>query len=1016
MKKISRQLISILTSVFAALLCVSLIASNVLNQYASLINQLLGVKTYRVETIGDDTDDDDMYFTNKYSTNTLDENNNLIYNQEGIDALTKAGEAMSEEIESEGLVLLKNDNKALPLGEAKVSLFGQGSADFNYGTTGSSQTNTSNYENFKTALENVGITVNPTLWNYYSGNGHRRSGNNPYIVNEAPWNDVNNHAASFGEYSDAAVVVIARNSGEGSDLSATGSDTITGDYLTLTQAETDLLKGLKASGKFTKIIVILNTATAVQLDFLDNPDIKVDALMWVGNVGKTGIRAVAKALKGDVVPSGRLSDTYVKDNFSSPAAASLSFNANKKFAQKYAGDTSSLTSMQYYYGVYVEGVYVGYRYYETRYEDVVMNRPKVGNFNYSSTVAYPFGSGLSYAKFEYSDFNVTEAEKDGEEVYEISVKVTNTSDEYDGKEVVQIYLQKPYVESTGLEKPSVELVGFAKTGVLKHDGSDAEKSEVVKITVSKEQFASYDVEAKEGKGGYVLDAGNYYLAAGKDSHDALNNILAAKAEDGLSINASAMTSAGNSAFTYKYTQKVRDEHEFALSAEEDEYGNKKEIVNQLDFADVNRYDGAGDNSVTYVTRSDWEGSFPKSNVVLTINDQMIADLARNKELPTETTEERPTYGAQNGLTLAMLRSTEEKPIPYDSSEWEDLLDQMTFEDQSLLLTNAYMGSVEITSVSKPATADADGPTAVINNSNGGSSLTGTSFPSEGIWAATFNIELIERAGQIFAEDALYNGKDILYATGVNIHRMPFGGRVHEYFSEDPFLAGVAVSYEIAGMHSRGVLSTLKHFAFNDEEDCRAGICVWLNEQAAREIYLKPFEIAMRQSKGNAHAIMTSFNRAGCIWTSASSELMINISRDEWRFDGYSITDMADSSAWYMQHDDGIMNGTDLFLGYGDENTLADYSYSTPYCLRMREACHRVLYVIANYSAAMNGMSANSRIVPVVPGWQIAATVEIIVLSVLTAAGAVLWITKYVLAAVENKRPAMKSQANERIKN
>lgn len=1003
MNKISRKLIAILTSVFASLLCVAVIASSVLNQYASLINQLLNVKTYRIETIGDESDEDTMYHKNTYSTNKLDDNKKLIYDEKGMADLVKAGEEMSEEIESEGLVLLKNDNKTLPLGEAKVSLFGQGSADLNYGTTGSSQTNTSNYENFKTALENVGISVNPTLWNYYKGNGYRRSGNNPYIVNEAPWSDVKKNEASFAEYSGAAIVVIARNSGEGCDVSATGSDTITGDYLTLTQAETDLLKGLKASGKFSKIIVILNTATAFQLDFLDNSEIKVDALMWVGNVGKTGIRAVAKALKGDVVPSGRLSDTYVKDNFSSPAAASLSFNANKKFAQKYAGDTSSLTSMQYYYGVYVEGIYVGYRYYETRYEDVVLNKPKVGKFNYSSTVAYPFGSGLSYAQFEYSDFKVTEAVRDGEDVYDISVKVTNTSNEYDGKEVVQIYLQKPYVESTGLEKASVELVGFAKTGVLKHNGSDSEQSQVVTITVSKEQFASYDVEAKDGKGGYVLDAGNYYLAVGKDSHDALNNILAEKAGDGFTVNTSAMTSAGNASFTYKYTQDARDETEFALSSEEDEYGNKKEIVNQLDFADINRYEGAGSNSVKYVTRSDWEGSFPKSNVVLTVNDQMIADLARNKELPTETTEQMPTYGAQNGLTLAMLRSTEEKPIPYNSSEWEDLLDQMTFEEQSLMLTNAYMGSVEITSVSKPATADADGPTAVINNSNGGSSLTGTSFPSEGIWAATFNTELIERAGQVFAEDALYNGKHILYATGVNIHRMPFGGRVHEYFSEDPFLTGVAVSYEIAGMHSRGVLSTLKHFVFNDEEDCRAGICVWLNEQSGREIYLKPFEIAMRQSKGNAHAIMTSFNRAGCIWTSASSELMINIARNEWCFDGYSITDMADSSAWYMQHDDGIMNGTDLFLGYGDETTLADYSYSIPYCLRMREACHRVLYVIANYSAAMNGMSANSKIVPIVPAWQIAVTVVIVVLSVLTAVGAALWITKYVLAVVNNKR-------------
>lgn len=1006
-------LVRILTIVFVTLLSVIVIANTIAGNFSSTINRALGTKTTKiVKNENDDTDT--AYFKSDYSTNTYDPVTlEPIYEQEGIDRLKKDAEDACLEIEGEGLVLLKN-NGALPLNKgSRVSLFGQGSVNFNYSSTGSSATSSANYPLLKDAMEreDIGFEVNGTLWSYYNDDYFRLVNNNGSTrqnirtrtaINEAPWSGVIAAASgSFSSYGDAAIVVISRDSGEGSDVAVVGTDGKNGNYLALSQNEIDMLKGLttlKKNNTFSKIVVILNAAVTLQLDFLTDSEIDVDACMWVGNVGKTGIYAVAKALCGDIVPSGRLSDTYVYDNFSSPAMASWVLNESQRFGQRYSNisnepdknpGTFKVRGTQSYYGVYVEGIYVGYRYYETRYEDVVLGTSNVGTYDYTNVVAYPFGYGLSYAQFTYSNFEVEE----NSDSFDISVTVTNTDTQYDGKEVVQIYLQKPYDASAGVETASVELVGYAKTDVLsKNNGS-----ETVTINVSKEQFASYDVNANGGKGGYVLGKGNYYLATGKDAHDALNNILTAKNSDGVNVNLSKMTAEGNKSFTYKWNNSVRDESTYALSKET---GNA--ITNQLDFADINRYEGRGSNSVNYVSRSNWTGTWPTQKIALVLTEAMVKDLASLEfnDLP-ETTESRPQYGVDSGIALVTLRSTEEVEIEYDDDLWEMFLDQMTFEQQSLLLANAAFGTDGFDGpINKPETADNDGPTGVVG------SKTGISFPSEGIWASSFNNELIKKVAELLAEDALYNGLHSMYATGINIHRTPYGGRAHEYFSEDPFLTGLAVCYEVEGMQSKGVIPTLKHFAFNDEEDHRTdAICIWLNEQEAREIMLKPFEMAMRPSMGNAHAIMTSFNRAGCIWTSASSALMINISRGEWDFDGYSITDMADTGITeeYMRYTDGILNGTDLFLKNGKEDSLADGRFSVPFALRMRESCHRVLYVITNYSAAMNGLSSSDKVVLVTPWWQVALYAGIGVTAGLTAVGAGAWIAYYVLNLLNNQK-------------
>ncbi len=985
-------LIKTLTVVFVTLLCTLIVGNEIAGAYANPINRALNVTTFRVEKNEDD-DTDTVYFPSAYSENTFDADGNPVYSTEGVNRLVADAEAACMNIEAEGIVLLKNDGGALPLSAgAKVSLFGQGSVVFNYSSSGSSAASTSGYANLKTAMESENFSVNQDLWNFYADGAGKSYLRNNTKINEAPWSLVNGAASSFSSFGDAAIVVVSRNSGEGMDVPTVGTDGAGGNYLALSSNEIDTLKALtqlKNGGTFKKIVVILNSANPIQLDFLNAEGISVDACMWVGNVGKTGIYAVAQALSGKVVPSGKLSDTYVNDNFSSPAMASWMLNDNGRFSAKYTNYSSySLNGTQYNYGVYVEGIYVGYRYYETRYEDVVLGTANVGEYDYASVVSYPFGHGLSYTQFDYGDFRVTETDK----TYEVSVTVTNVGDKYDGKEVVEVYIQKPYDKATGLEVASVELAGFAKTGVLAKNGG----KETVTISVSKDQFASYDVNAALGKGGYVFERGDRFIAVGHDAHDALNNILAYKKDAGTSVNVSAMTANGNSGFVAKYSLSARDETSCSLSKET---GNK--INNQLDFADINRNSHAGDNSVTYLSRSDWTGTWPKNAVVLRLTDEMAADLAIHKDLPTETDEKMPEYGKESGLSLVMLRSSDETPIAYDDEVWDTFLDQMTFEQQSVLLANAAFGTVAFGApFNKPATKDNDGPTGVVG------SKTGISFPCEGIWASSFNLELIEEVGELLAEDALYNGFCCLYATGMNIHRVPYGGRAHEYFSEDPFLTGAAVSVEVKGIQSKGVISTLKHYAFNDEEDQRGGVCVWLNEQEAREIMLKPFEMAMRPSMGNAHGIMTSFNRAGCIWTSASPELMINIARIEWDFDGYSITDMAESFKYYMTYDDGIMNGTDTYLAAGDEYSLADYAYSLPFRLRMRDSSHRVLYTIANFSAAMNGLSASSKVVNVTPWWQLMLYIGISVFAVLAAASVCLWVLYYVVK--------MKNKGNKEI--
>ncbi|MBR4210666.1 MAG: glycoside hydrolase family 3 C-terminal domain-containing protein [Lachnospiraceae bacterium] len=926
-----------LVAVCATILCLLIPATITALNNKAVINNALGAKTFRVEedkgASGQSTD----YYPMEFS---------------GVDALAKSASDLCREVEQEGIVLLTNEN-ALPLEKnAKVSLFGQGAVSINYSSTGSSSASTATYTNLRQALEEKGMEVNATLWSWYEGNGYRRADSiqeivKTYRVNEAKWTLVEEaNRESFSDYPDAAVVVLSRNSGEGFDVSTKGSDGENGSYLAITPEEEELLVNLtrlKTEGVFDKVIVLLNSALPMELDFLFRDTISVDACLWIGNVGMSGVYGVADVLCGDANPSGCLVDTFCRDVLSSPAMASWQYNPNGLFAQKYDNPNAyALNQTQQYYGVYVEGIYVGYRYYETRYEDYVLGKTGAGAYNYSQVVAFPFGHGLSYSEFETVLSGITETSDDA---YEVSVTVTNQGARA-GKKVSQVYLQKPYSQESYLETASVELAGFAKTGLLSPGAS-----EQLTIRVEKQQLRVYD--ANDAKT-YVLPQGDYYLTVAENAHEAVKQILAEKGYTSENTDGRMESPAAPNLTKKILTQAKTDTDVFSLSAQ-----TGQRITNQLDAADINRYENRGSNQVTYLSRSNWEGTWPVASVRLSIdNEAMYEDLSCHKPISGDETES-PLYAVSGGLSSAMMRG-----LPYDSDVWDDLLDQMTYEEQALLITNAAFGTPSISSISMPGTKASDGPTGVIG------SVTAFSLPGEGVWASTYNLSLIERIGEMLAEDAKGNEVNTMYAPGINIHRTPFGGRANEYFSEDPLLTGLCAGAEVKGMQSRGVIAVLKHYAFNDEEAARNGISIWLNEQAAREIYLLPFEYAMNPSGASAYGAMSSFNRAGTLWTGADAALQIEIARKEWDFQGYFITDMAEANgALYMVYDDGVMGGTDLFLGNGSKTALASWRGSIPFRHRVREAAHRVLYVNVNFNAAMNGIASGSRLVEVTPWWE-----------------------------------------------
>ncbi|MDY3889095.1 MAG: glycoside hydrolase family 3 C-terminal domain-containing protein [Agathobacter sp.] len=859
---------------------------------------------------------------------------------ESAEEMTEYGIEICKQVEAEGAALLLNENNALPLAAgSKVSCFSGSSVNLVYGGTGSGNIDASTADTLKSALEGAGMEVNGSLWDFYNSEEAA-----PYArfdgdftssakVGEVPWDaypqEVLDSVASYG---DAAIVTLSRVGGEGADLEY--ADT---NYLALNEDEKDMMANLasmKADGTIGKIIVLINTANPLQVDFLKNNEYGVDACLWIGDVGISGINAVAEILAGTINPSGSLVDTYCYDNYSAPAMANFVPTTYEGYEEGIIPDNAKS------YMIYQEGIYVGYKYYETRYEDYVMGTGNAGSYAYGDEVAFPFGYGLSYTEFAYSDMEVNYNAANDQ--FEVKVTVTNTGDTYSGKETVQVYSQSPYTTydvENKVEKPSVALCGFAKTDILAPG-----ESQDVTVIVEKRDLASFDAY---GAGTYILDEGDYYLTVATDAHNAVNNTLAAKGYT-TETSEGRMDADGDAALAYKWTQDSFDATTYSTSV------NGTQITAQLTQSDLNLYEGNGGQSVTYLTRNDWMGTYPTEITQLALTEQLIKNLQDIQYDPADyEAVEMPTLGADNGLKLIDMYGKE-----YDDPDWEKLLDQLTFDEMVSMIGDSFHWTMPMESVQAPGTREENGPQGLTASLLGSdkTQLKATAFTSEDVMAATFNVDLMTEVGKVIGNNCLHANIACLYGPGNNIHRTPYGGRNFEYYSEDGFLSGKISQYEVAAIQAKGVDVVMKHFALNDCEQDRIGLGVWLGEQAAREIYLKAFQAPFEY--GDANGVMMAYTRWGTQWSGANKGLVTGIMRNEWGSNGKSITDNVLTT--YVNGVDGILAGTsyyDAMMPYVTK-LLPQYKNDPVIVSAMKEACHHNLYALVN-SCGINGLGKDT---------------------------------------------------------
>ena len=773
----------------------------------------------------------------------------------------------------EGFVLLKNENAALPMNKgARISVFSKNSVNLSYGGSGSGGFDTSNNKNLYESLNEAGFVTNPTLKNFYesSQSGPVRTANSSDLDNgdnqkiataETPQNKYTDAVRnSYADYSDAALVVITRIGGEGFDLpryqgDSEGAVSPDSHYLELDQNEIDLLTAV-TDGTFKRVVVVFNTPSSFEATFLKDSAYaafadKIDAAVWIGFTGSNGITALGEILNGDVNPSGRLVDTWAADFTKNPSFVNFGTGCLPDTTDKYDGG-------MYYSVDYEEGIYVGYRYYETRGETD-------GGDWYNANVVYPFGYGLSYTTFDWTVGDASASEIELGTTITVPVTVKNTGS-VAGKEVVQLYASAPYTLG-GIEKAHKVLVGFAKTKLLQPG-----ESETVTVSFDPYSAASYDYRDANSNGfsGYELGAGEYTLYVSRNAHES---------EKAIALNLAADVQIG--------TDPTTD----------------SEVVNR--YTDSENFLDSDWQLDTMLSRADWEGTWPTPQTAQQHagTDRLYEEIrSEEHNNPTDfDSEEYPWFGEEPTLTLRdLLPSAEaegyEPVVSYDDERWEELMMGCDEEEMIALINNGAYHTLAMESVGLPATIHGDGPsgfTCFMSKEQ----VNGTcQYVSEPVMASTWNINLMNELGEAIGEEGTIGDKatgqpySSIYAPGVNIHRSPFGGRCSEYFSEDPFISGMMGAAEVQGIQSRGVLPTVKHFVANEQETHRSigGDLSWLSEQALREIYLKPFEYTVKL--GETRGIMTSFNRIGTRWTGGDYRLLTEILRNEWGFNGLVICD------------------------------------------------------------------------------------------------------------------------------
>ena len=930
----------ILSAVCACLLAIVLGFLPWATAYRSLVCSAIGGTTSKVVEAETGEEQDTEYF--KDNGMSLD------------DWIEKEAE-LTREVQASGSVLLKNDG-ILPLQKgAKVSAFGYGTVKtvstglVRFGTPGQ-------YIDFKTGMEEDGkLQLNPSLYEFYSDNASADPAFN--TLNEIDVGLMTDAArADYDEYADAAIVVLSRAGGEAGDLAA-GDFTGGTKYLALQESEKKMLEEVTAH--FDDVIVLINSSYAMELGWLEEYDI--DACLMIGAIGYRGFNAVSDILTGATNPSGRLADTWAADSFSAPAMQNFGDYtfANAEAINEQIGTGNNATK----YVVETEGIYVGYKYYETRYEDAVLGQgnasSEAGTFasasswDYDEEVCFPFGYGLSYTQFTQE----LEGVRETEDTFEVTVKVTN-SGSIPGRSVVQVYAQTPYTDfdkENGIEVASVELVGFDKTEELA-----ANASEEVVISVDKEDLTHYDSFVNKT---FIMEAGDYYLAVGDNAHDAVNNILAAKGKE----------VGGDAEQVYSYTLAQTDTQTYAVTD-----GNVM-ITNQFDDVDLNYYiDGA----VTYLSRSDWNATWPEEMNDLSANAAMIEalDAEGNYEAGSADMSEY-VIGADTDYTVAMMIGAD-----FDDPHWNDIINQMSIEDLVNLCARSGLNMIE--SISYPATFMKDGSHRVTDRSY--VERPGTYahiMPSVVIMAQSFDRELLYQIGLAFGEDNIRTATVGHYAPGVNIHRTPYSGRNFEYYSEDAFLSGEMSVPAIQGMQEKGAITYLKHFLGNEQETNRNGVSTFMSQQAMREVYLEVFKAGI--TEGKTKGIMGGFNRIGCTWTGAHYGLMTEVLRGEFEWTGIADTDAVFGYSPYMGFKCGLMAGTTMWATSGTgvyDAVIEDVLQDAQLVGKLREASHYLLYNVVN-SLAFNGISQDSRVVPVTPYWEVILYVIIGVLSVVTVGSA-----------------------------
>lgn len=827
------------------------------------------------------------------------------------DATVSKANELAKDVQSEAVTLLKNDDSNLPLSGKKVNVFGWGSTNPVYGGTGSGSMS----KQYKTVslldgMKQAGLKTNTELSKLYTDYRKDRPEvgmfAQDWTLPEVPAKQYSDKLVSDAkDFSDEAVVVLTRVGGEGADLptdmkakgityknnSKDYDDFQKGEsFLQLSKTERDMID--LVTSNFKKVTLVYNGANTFQFDFLnDYPQIQ--SVVWCPPAGQTGFSALGEVLAGETNPSGKTSDTFLKN-----LTKSVSYNNFGKFeytnmadkAAKYKGFTGDDVTAIPGFVNYSEGIYVGYKFYETASDE--------GLINYDDTVAFPFGYGLSYTSF---DQKLDSVKYKGGKVT-VTATVTNTGDKA-GKDVVEVYYNPPYTDG-GIEKASKNLAGFEKTKELQPG-----ESQKVTVKFDDDDMASYDYK---GAKAYVLEKGDYDISIQSDSHHVIDH-KAITVKDTVTYDSDSNT----------------------------HNGDKTVATNQFD-------DVAGD--VTYLSRADHFANYKEATAAPTnfkMSDKAKETFYNNSNYDPKKfdkdSDKMPTTGAKNGLKLSDMYGKD-----YDDADWDKLLDQLTFDDMDNLIANGGYGTQAVKSVGKIQLTDADGPASLNNNFTGVGSI---GFPASTAFACTWNKDLAKQFGEMIGDMA--HGMHVAgwYAPAMNIHRNAFSGRTFEYFSEDSLLSGAMASNEIAGAKSKGVYSFMKHFALNDQETKRTEmLCTWTNEQAMREIYLKPFEMSVKE--GGAQAVMSSFNYIGNTYAGADSALLQTVLRGEWGFKGFVLTDYFGGYG-YQNADQEVRAGNDSMLATTKiTNHITDKSATS--VKAMRQAAHNILYTAANSWQYANG--------------------------------------------------------------